>query len=112
MFAREDERDRNESAQNPNNTRGHSETPITAGLFVVGGSLYTAPNDPTANAEKLQEAFGKLVTWAGRNALKIDMNKVDYIFFTRPHKRKIPSIQTVILPTSNAPGETRIYEPT
>ena len=70
IFARGDERDRNEPVQNPNNTRGHSETPITAGLFVDDGSLYTASNDPTANAEKLQEAFGKVVTWAARNGLK------------------------------------------
>ena len=108
MFAREDEQDRKE---NLITIRGHRETPITAGLFVDDGSLYIASNDPTANAEKLQGAFSKVVTWAARNGLKIDMNKVDYICFTRPRKRKIPPIPPITLPTSDAPGETRIYEP-
>ena len=66
MFAQENEQNRNELAQNPNNTRRHSETPITAGLFVDDGSLYTALNDPMANVEKLQDTFSKVVTWAAR----------------------------------------------
>ena len=39
------------------------------------------------------------------------MNKVDYICFTRPYKRKLPPIPPVILPTLNTPGEMRTYEP-
>ena len=39
------------------------------------------------------------------------MNKVDYICFTRPHKRKIPRIPPITLPTSTNPREMRTYEP-
>ena len=88
MFAREGEQDQSELAQNRNKTRAYSETLITAARFIDDSTLYTASNDPTANAEKLQDVFGKVVTWATQNGLKIDMNKVEYICFTRPHKRR------------------------
>ena len=111
MFVQENEQNQNELAQNLNNTGRHSETPITAGLFVDDGSLYTASNDPTANAEKPQDAFSEVITWAVRNGLKINMNKVNYICFTCSYKRKLPLIPLVILPTSNTPREMRTYEP-
>jgi hypothetical protein len=81
-FIQENMQEQINPTQNTNNTRGNNETPVTAGLFVDDGSLYTASNDPTANAEKLQVAFSRVTTWAARNRLKIDMNKVDYICFT------------------------------
>jgi hypothetical protein len=110
-LAQENTQNQHNPTQPPNNTRGNSETPITAGLFVDDGSLYMASNDLTANAEKLQEAFSRVIAWAAGNGLKIDMNKVDYICFVRSHKRKIPPIPAITLPTSNTPGETRTYEP-
>jgi hypothetical protein len=81
-FIQENMQEQVNPAQNTNNTRGNNETPVTAGLFVDDGSLYTASNDPTANTEKLQVAFSRVTTWAARNRLKINMNKVDYICFT------------------------------
>jgi len=63
------------------------------------------------NARRLKIAFEKVITWAGQNGLRIDMNKVDYICFTCPHKRKIPPIPPIILPTSTNTNEMRTYEP-
>ena len=91
--------------------RWNNNTPITAGLFVDDGSLYTASNSPTTNARRLKTAFEIVIAWAGQNGLKIDMNKVDYICFIHPHKRKIPLIPPITLPMSTNPGETRTYEP-
>ena len=91
--------------------RQNNITPITAGLFVDDGSLYTASDSPTTNARRLKTAFEKVIAWAGQNRLKIDMNKVDYICFTRPHKRKIPLILLITLPTSTNPGKTRTFKP-
>ena len=91
--------------------RQNNITPITAGLFINDGSLYTASDSPTTNARRLKTAFEKVIAWAGQNGLKIDMNKVNYICFTHPHKRKIPPIPLITLPTSTNPGETRTYEP-
>ena len=88
-----------------------TKTPISAGLFVDNGSLYMASSSPTTNARRLQDAFKRVITWVEQNGLKIDMNKVDYICFTWPHKRKIPPIPLVTLPTSTNPGETRTYKP-
>ena len=39
------------------------------------------------------------------------MNKVEYTYFTRPHKRKIHPIPPVILPASTIPRGTRTSEP-
>ena len=89
-FRQENARERDETAQNAHAYRRIKETPITAGLFVDDGSLYTASSSPTTNARRLTVAFEKVITWAGQNGLKIDMNKVDYICFTCPRKRKIP----------------------
>ena len=91
--------------------RQNNNTPITAGLFVNDGSLYTASNSPTTNARRLKTAFEIVIAWAGQNRLKIDMNKVDYICFICPHKRKIPLIPLITLPMSTNPGETRTYKP-
>ena len=91
--------------------RWNNNTPITAGLFVNDGSLYTASNSPTTNARRLKTAFEIVIAWAGQNGLKINMNKVDYICFICPHKRKIPPILLITLPTSTNPGETRTYKP-
>ena len=111
MFLQANAQIRDAPTQNPD-IRGHNdETPITAGLFVDDRSLYTASKSPTANARRLQNVFKKVITWADQNGLKIDMNKVDYICFTCPHKRKIPLIPSVTLPTSTNLGETRIYKP-
>ena len=91
--------------------RQNNITPITAGLFINDGSLYTASDSPTTNARRLKTAFEIVIAWAGQNRLKIDMNKVNYICFIHPHKRKIPPILPITLPTSTNPGETRTYEP-
>lgn len=64
-----------------------------------------------ANARRLQNVFKRVIEWAGQNGLKIDMNKVDYICFTCPHKRKIPPIPPVILPMLTNPRVTRTYKP-
>ena len=69
------------------------------------------PNSPMTSTRRLQKAFKKVIIWTGQNGLKINMNKVDYICFTYPYKRKIPPISPVILPTSINPGETRAYNP-
>ena len=79
MFMQENGQNHAEPEQERDNTRQDNETPITAGLFVHDGSLHTASDSPTTNAERLQEAFEKVIDWADRNGLKIDMNKVDYI---------------------------------
>ena len=91
--------------------RQNNNTPITAGLFINNGSLYTASNSPTTNTRRLKTAFEIVIAWAGQNRLKINMNKVDYICFICPHKRKIPLILLITLPTSTNPGETRTYKP-
>jgi len=110
MFLREHTRNQDEPAQNMDNNR-NCHTPVTAGLFVDEGSLYMASSSPTTNTRRLKIAFEKVIIWAGQNGLKIDMNKVDYICFTCPHKRKIPPIPPMILPTSTNTGEVRRYEP-
>ena len=102
---------KDEPTQNANNNKHNEGAPIIAGLFVDDGSLYTASSSPTTNARRLTTAFRKVIAWAGWNGLKIDMNKVDYICFTCPYKRKIPPIPPIILPTSTNHGEIRTYEP-
>ena len=110
-FQQENMQEQDEPAQNAHTYRRIKETPIMAGLFIDNGSLYTASSSPTTNTRRLTIAFEKVIMWAGQNGLKIDMNKVEYICFTCPHKRKIPQILPLTLPTSTNPGETRTYKP-
>ena len=113
MFHQENTQDENEDepTQNANNNEHNEGAPIIAGLFVDDRSLYMASSSPTTNTRRLTTAFRKVIAWAGRNRLKINMNKVDYICFTRPYKRKIPLIPPITLPTSTNHRETRTYEP-
>jgi hypothetical protein len=80
-LTQENAQNRHDPIELPNNSRGNSVTPIIAGLF-VDGPLYIASKDLTINTGKLQKAFNRVITWAARNRLKINMNKVDYMCFT------------------------------
>ncbi len=111
MFMQENAQDQDELTQNMGNNRHNNKTLIAAGLFVDDGSLYTASSSPTTNARRLKFVSEKVIAWAEQNSLRIDMNKVDYICFTCPHKRKIPPIPPKVLPMSTNPRETRIYKP-
>ena len=49
----------------------------------MNGSLYTASDSLTINSRRLQKVFDKGIIWAGQNGLESDMNKIDYMCFTR-----------------------------
>jgi len=111
MFMQENAQDQDKLTQNMDNNGCNNETPITAGLFMDDGSLYTASSSPMTNTRRLKIVFERVIAWAEQNGLRINMNKVDYICFTCPYKRKVPPIPPIVLPTSTNPGETRTYKP-
>ena len=72
MFIQGNRRNHSIPAQELDNTRYNNGTPITAGLFADDGSLHTASDSPTTNAERLQRAFERVIAWADQNGLKIE----------------------------------------
>lgn len=57
---------------------------ISAGLFVDDGKFHTSSISPHLNAKRLKNAFKVVLQWAKENGVSIDLDKMDYIVFTRP----------------------------